>query len=143
MATATVSEPEVTRAARARGARRLLRVLAAVHGVGIFAQPVLAGMLLGGRYDALSWHATGADVVFYLGLAQVLVALWVWVLRGPRWPTGVAALIATGETAQYVAGLAGALDLHVPLGVALVAATVVFVVALWRPFTSAPQPVTR
>lgn len=132
-----------TRGRGRRWPRRVLLGLATAHVVAIFAQPTLAGMLLVGHYDALSWHAVGADVVFYLGLAQLVAALLVWARGGPRWPAAVAALIAAGETGQYFAGLAGALDLHVPLGVALVATTVVFVVALWRPGTVGAHAAAR
>lgn len=99
--------------------------------------------MLTGHYDALGLHATGADLVFYLGLAQVLVAVVVGVSGGARWPIVGTVLIAVGETGQYFAGLAGALDLHLPLGVALVAGTVVLVVALWRTGALDRTAVTR
>ena len=50
---------------------------------------------------------------------------WLWRrLRWPRcsWPT---LLLVVAETAQYFAGLAGALELHLPLGVVTIAGLVV------------------
>lgn len=129
--TAASSEPAVPARPRGRRARGGLRTLATTHAIAIFAQPVLAGMLLSGHYAALSVHAVVADVVYYVGLAQLAAAITFGTRTRTWWPTAVAALITAGETGQYLAGLAGALDLHLPLGVALVAATAVFVVALW------------
>jgi hypothetical protein len=121
---------------RSRSATRALlvnRVLVSAHAVAIIGQPVFAGGYLGGDYDMIWPHRWGADVVSYLGYAQVLAALVLWLVRGPRWLFGVSVLIAAGETGQYFAGLAGALDLHVPLGVALVTAMMLTTVAVWRP----------
>lgn len=118
-----------------RGSHALaaLRALATVHTVAIFAQPVFAGRYLTGDYDMLRAHAIGADVVSYLGLAQFVAALALWRRGGLLWPAALSLALALGETAQYFAGLAGALALHVPLGVALVAGATVMLVALWRP----------
>ncbi|MER7016045.1 hypothetical protein ABT324_31835 [Saccharopolyspora sp. NPDC000359] len=110
-----------------------LRAIATAHAIAIFAQPVFAGVFLSGDYDMLHMHAIGADVVFYLVLVQLAIALLLWARRGPRWPSGVTALIVLGETGQYFAGLAGGLDVHFPLGVALTALTTAAVIALWRP----------
>ncbi|GAA0520317.1 hypothetical protein [Saccharopolyspora thermophila] len=120
---------------RARPALLVLRLVATAHAVAIFAQPVFAGVFLSGDYDMLHAHAVGADVVYSLGLVQLAAALVLWALRGARWPSGVALLIVLGETAQYSAGMAGDLDLHIPLGVALVALTFGTLVAQWRPAT--------
>jgi hypothetical protein len=40
---------------------------------------------------------------------------------------------ALGETIQYFAGMAGTLNLHIPLGVVLITGAVVTVPAIWRP----------
>jgi hypothetical protein len=111
------------------------RVLVSVHAVAITGQPVFAGGYLSGDYDMIWPHRWGADVVSVLGYAQVLAALVLWLVRGPRWLLWASVLIAAGETAQYFAGLAGALDLHIPLGVALVTAMALTTVAVWRPQT--------
>lgn len=109
------------------------RVLVSVHAVAMIGQPVFAGGYLSGDYDMLWAHRWGADIVSYLGLAQLLAAVVLWRVRGPRWLLGAGVLIVAGESAQYLVGLAGALDLHLPLGVALVAGMVLTTVAVWRP----------
>lgn len=119
--------------ARGRWALSVLRGITAVHVVAIFAQPVFAGRFLIGDYDMLSLHALGADVVFYLGLAQPAAALVLALRGGPRWPVLASLGLLAGETGQYFAGLAGALELHLPLGVALITAAVLVLIAVWRP----------
>ncbi|MGO1055251.1 hypothetical protein [Crossiella sp. CA198] len=109
------------------------RVLVSAHTVAIIGQPVFAGGYLAGDYDMLWLHRWGADAVSYLGYAQLLAALVLWLARGPRWLFWVSLLIALGETGQYFAGMAGALDLHLPLGVALVTAMALTTIAVWRP----------
>lgn len=128
-------DPPVRAPTRPRGhrTRAALRGVVTGHALAICGQPVLAGLLLSGHYEALDLHALGADVTFYLGLLQLAVAVGVALRCRRWWPLAVTVLIAAGETGQYVAGLAGALDLHIPLGVALVATCAVLVVAVWRP----------
>ncbi|MFC0111230.1 hypothetical protein [Kibdelosporangium aridum] len=117
---------------RASKALLVTRVLVSAHAVAIIGQPVFAGGYLGGDYDMLWLHRWGADAVSFLAYAQVVAALVLWLKRGPRWVFGVSLLIAAGETAQYFAGLAGALDLHIPLGVALVTGMVLTTIGIWR-----------
>ncbi|MFC7623085.1 hypothetical protein [Microlunatus sp. GCM10028923] len=123
----------------------LLRVVATAHGLAVFAQPVFAGAYLSGQYDRLALHALGADLVSYLGYGQLVITIVLLIIGGPRWPLPATLLVVAAETGQYVAGLAGALDLHVPLGVAIVAGNVVLVINLWRPQTrgvSVSQPLS-
>lgn len=111
----------------------VLRAVVALHALAIAGQPVFAGLYLTGDYDMLAWHAAGADAAFYLGIVQLVVAVVLAALGGRRWPAAVALLVAAAETVQYFAGLAGELGLHVPLGVALVAGTVLLVAAVCGP----------
>lgn len=138
---AAVSEtPAPTATPRPRPGRQwslaVLRGIATAHLVAVFAQPVFAGRFLIGDYDMLGLHAWGANAVSYLGLAQLVAALVLWWRGGPRWPSVVGAGLVLGETGQYFAGLARALDLHVPLGVALITASAIMLVGLWRPHTA-------
>lgn len=103
-----------------------------MHAVLIFGQPVLAGRYLTGDYDMLALHALGADLVFYIALAQLIPTALLWKRAGVRWPFWASLLLVVGETGQYFAGLSGVLDVHVPLGVALAALASVVVVAVWR-----------
>lgn len=120
---------------KANGTLVVNRVLVSAHAVAIIGQPVFAGGYLGGDYDMLWLHRWGADAVSYLAYAQILAALVLWLVRGPRWLFWISLLLALGETGQYLAGMKGALDLHIPLGVALVTATVLTTIAVWRPQT--------
>ncbi|MGC7096831.1 hypothetical protein ACPZ19_19340 [Amycolatopsis lurida] len=115
-----------------RTALGVVRWFVTAHAVAIFAQPVFAGSYLIGDYDMLALHALGADIVFYIGLAQLVPAAVLWRRTGVRWPFWASLLLAVGESGQYFAGIAGALDLHVPLGVALVTLASIMVLAIWR-----------
>lgn len=65
----TQAEPAERRRAGGRGALAALRVVAAVHLVAIFAQPVFAGRYLTGEHVPLG-------VALVTGAAVMLVALW-------------------------------------------------------------------
>ncbi|MFJ6381105.1 hypothetical protein ACIQI7_14035 [Kitasatospora sp. NPDC092039] len=137
MAIAAHRTPPESAARSAAGERtgpagRTLRALAAAHTVALFGQPVFAGVYLSGDYDALGWHAVGADTVTSLGYLQLVAALVCRVRLRRSWPLVGALAVAVAETVQYFAGLGGALWLHLPLGVATIAATVVLTIALWR-----------
>ncbi|MBT2440195.1 hypothetical protein J7E93_08710 [Streptomyces sp. ISL-36] len=119
----------------------VLRAVVSAHVVAIVGQPVLAGVYLSGDYDGLRWHTVGADVVTSLGYLQVIVAIAVWVRLRRIWPFLTTLAVVTAETVQYFAGMAGALWLHIPLGVMTVAGLVVLFIAVWlRPFERRPRP---
>ncbi|MFF4284453.1 hypothetical protein ACFY0R_03910 [Streptomyces sp. NPDC001633] len=117
-----------------------LRAVVSAHMTAIVGQPVFAGVYLSGDYDALRWHAAGANTVTSLGYLQVIVALMVWVrLRRSR-PFLATSAVVAAETVQYFAGMAGALWLHLPLGVMTIVALVVQFIDVWRrPMSRRPQ----
>ena len=110
----------------------VLRAVVSVHTVAIFGQPVFAGVFLSGDYDALRWHAAGADVVTALGYVQLVVAIVVWVRLRQAWPFVATLVLVAAETVQYFAGMDGALWLHLPLGVLSIVALAVLFIAVWR-----------
>lgn len=110
----------------------VVRGFVTVHTIALFGQPVFAGSYLTGDYDMLALHRFGANLVFSIGLAQLVPSALLWWRGGLRWPFWASLLLVVGETAQYFAGMAGALDLHIPLGVALVTVAVIILVAAWR-----------
>ncbi|MFI5586053.1 hypothetical protein ACIA5G_13525 [Amycolatopsis sp. NPDC051758] len=118
--------------ARTSPAGWVLRAVAGAHVVVIAGQPVFAGVYLSGDYDSLRLHALGADVVSFVAYLQFVVTIVVWVRLRRAWPFLATAALVAAETAQYFAGLGGALWLHLPLGVVTIVALVVFVVAVWR-----------
>ncbi|MEV3934526.1 hypothetical protein AB0K52_00890 [Glycomyces sp. NPDC049804] len=109
----------------------VLRATATLLLIGGFGQPVFAGVYLSGDFDGLSWHVVGADLMSYLGLAQLGAALAVWIRVRRAWPFWASLGLLVGVSAQYVAGMEGALWLHLPLGVALIAGIAIVVAALW------------
>ncbi|MBB6348143.1 putative RND superfamily exporter protein [Nonomuraea muscovyensis] len=118
---------------------RVLRAVVSAHTVAVVGQPVFAGVYLSGDYDGLRWHAVGADVVSAIGLVQVIVAIVVWVRLRRVWPFFATLAVVVAETVQYLAGLDGALWLHLPLGVMTVAGLVVLFIAVWlRPLRRRP-----
>jgi hypothetical protein len=108
-----------------------LRAVATVHVAAAFAQPVFAGVFLSGDYDGIAWHRLGADVVFTIGLLQLAAAAAVWLRVRRAWPFWLSLALVAAETAQYLAGMDGALWLHLPLGVAVIAALAVGFIAVW------------
>jgi hypothetical protein len=100
--------------------------------LAIIGQPVFAGVYLSGDFDSLHWHAVGANLVTSIGYVQVIAAIVVWVRLRQLWPFLATTVVVAAETAEYFAGLDGALWLHIPLGVMIVAALVVQFVAVWR-----------
>ncbi|WP_245929252.1 hypothetical protein [Murinocardiopsis flavida] len=117
----------------------VLRWVAAAHTAAILAQPVFAGRYLIGDYDMLALHTLGADVVTYLALVQLVPSALLWWRVGTRWPFWAGLLLFTCESGQYFAGLSGALDLHVPLGVALAVFASLMLVGIWRTDGAAPE----
>lgn len=112
----------------------MFRVTVTVHAITAFAQPALAGAYLSGNIDGLSWHARIADAVSYLGMLQLVIAIVVSIRAARWWPAVASALLVAAEFAQYVAGMSGALWLHIPLGVTIIAAvTLMFAVVWMRP----------
>ena len=130
--TGTAEARQASPRSRGRTVLGVLRGFVTVHVVMIFAQPVFAGRYLVGDYDMLALHGLGADVVGYLGVTQLVVSALLWWRSGTRWPFWASLLLVLGEAGQYAAGEAGALDLHVPLGVALAMLASVMLVAIWR-----------
>lgn len=110
----------------------VLRAAVSAHVVVIFGQPVFAGVFLSGDYGGLRLHEAGANVTTSIGYAQLVVAIVVWARLRLVWPFVATATLVAAETVQYFAGMAGALWLHLPLGVATIAALVVQFVDVWR-----------
>lgn len=111
-----------------------LRLLLTVHLVAVLAQPVLAGRYLSGDVDAIAVHATIGGTLAAVGLV-VIAATLLYVLggRGKLWaaPVSVALFLAVGI--QIGAGYSRDLGLHIPLGVAIVVASVLLTIWVWSP----------
>lgn len=100
--------------------RVTIRACATLAVVGIFAQGVSAGEILGGFPAGIGWHAAGAIVVQVLtGVTAAAAALWWWATRGPRWPPVMAAVVFVASIAQARFGVGVTLTVHVPLALLL------------------------
>jgi hypothetical protein len=126
------------RAARAAAAHRtspmgwVVRAIISVHLIALVGQPVFAGVYLSGNFDGLRLHALGADVVTSLGYLQVIAAAAVWIrLRHSGLFFASLAVVAV-ETVQYLAGMDGALWLHLPLGVFTIVGLAGQFIVVWR-----------
>ncbi|MFI9813895.1 hypothetical protein [Saccharothrix variisporea] len=119
---------------------RTLRIVAAVHGLCVVAQPALAGLYLSGTVDALFFHGRTGDTISVLSLTQLITALvFVWRGRGRRWALWAALGIFLAEMAQMTLGIEGVVSLHVPLGVTVVVSQVLFTVWVFRADAGRPR----
>lgn len=134
--TATTTSPAPEVADAAPGPRRTLttlRVVAVLHAVCAVGQPTLAGIYLDGDVDALALHEINATVVAALGLVQLVAAIvYVWAGHGRRWPMYAAIGILLAEQVQTGLGYEGAVAIHIPLGVSVIAMQILLTVWLFR-----------
>jgi hypothetical protein len=112
----------------------LLRVALAVEAITAVGHPVLAGQYLAGDFDALGVHEANAGFLFLATIGAFIAAiLYRLVGRGPGWPALVLATLFVAINAQIALGTLRVLALHIPLGVAIVAITVLLAVWSFRP----------
>jgi hypothetical protein len=119
----------------------LLRSLITVHLLAVLAQPVLAGLYLTGDVDAIGVHGLVGTLLALVGLVVIGAAL-AYVLggRGRLWVLPVAVLLFLAEGFQIAAGYTRQLELHIPLGVAIVVTSVLLAIWVWSPSAALPRP---
>lgn len=102
------------------GIRVTIRACATLAVVGIFAQGVSAGEILGGFPEAIGWHAAGAIAVQVLTAITALAA-WTWwrAARGAVWPPVMASVEFVASVVQARFGAGVTLTVHVPLALLL------------------------
>ena len=109
---------------------KLLRALAIVHAVTAFLQPVLAGTYLGGNPSANGVHEIAGSMLPVIAVLMLPAALIHWRRGGGRaWPVAVIVGLIAAEGAQIGMGYSRSLQIHVPLGVGIVAGSIAF--AAW------------
>ncbi|MFE3757702.1 hypothetical protein ACFXO9_25635 [Nocardia tengchongensis] len=113
-----------------RGAIRVAATLTAADAV---LQALLAGRFLAGNFDSLALHGTNAIA---LGVLTV-VLLGMTVARsrvehGPWWPVAAAGALLAAEGLQIWVAQQNLLELHVPLGVGVIAALIMITTWAWR-----------
>jgi hypothetical protein len=137
----TLAPPALV-ARRPRISLWLLRSLITVHLLAVLAQPVLAGLYLTGDVDAIGVHGLVGTSLALVGLVVIGAALgYVLGGRGRLWVLPVAVLLFLAEGFQIAAGYTRQLELHIPLGVAIVVTSVLLAMWVWNP--SAARPRTR
>ena len=117
----------------------LLRIAATAHLVLALAQPVLAGLFLTGSVDAIQVHSVLGAAMALTGQALIVSAIAYVVARGRLWvlPAMVVLFLAVGL--QIGMGHARVLQLHVPLGVAIVTASALLAIWVWTPSAARPR----
>lgn len=114
-----------------------LRVVAVLHALSFFLQPILAGLFLSGQDTAVDMHATNAMIVMTLCLIMAVLAFPVWrrglVVR-QVFTTSVALFIV--EFIQMMVGFGHIMWLHIPLGVLMMGG-----IAQLMPMVMRSQPV--
>jgi hypothetical protein len=123
----------------------VLRTVTRLQVVLVLAQAALAGQFLSGHPAWLAWHERNAYVIFFLSIAQLVIATTVARRRGPAWPVAVSGLLVVATPLQTGLGYARQLALHVPLGMAVFGLTIWLLVGLSHQrapatTTSSPRP---
>jgi hypothetical protein len=100
---------------------------------------VLAGLFLTGDVDAITVHGALGSGLGAVAIVLVAATLLYVVRRGALWvlPAAVVLFLAVGL--QIGMGYARVLQIHVPLGVAIVTAAVVLTVWAWTPAAARPR----
>ena len=112
----------------------LLRLAVTAHLVAVLAQPILAGRYLTGDVDAITAHGAVGTALAALDLL-VIAAAAVYVVggHGALWVLPAAVLLFLAVGLQIGMGYARQLGVHVPLGVVVVTASVLFTAWVWTP----------
>jgi hypothetical protein len=110
-----------------------LRIVATALALLLVCQPILIGGYLSGRYAMLSNHGAVAGIATLVVVVLLGVTIS-YVVAGGRWWVLVAGIgFVVGVELQSIAGYARGLQLHIPLGVTVVALGVVFCLWSWTP----------
>jgi len=119
---------------RRPGWRWPLRIASATLALLGCAQPLLIGLFLGGDFDKLTAHAAVGGIFTGLSFILFLTSVPAWRPGGlPGWVVAVSAAVWVGSIVQIAAGYQRNLGVHLPLGVALVAAAVAVAAQSWLP----------
>lgn len=118
-----------------------LRIIAAIQAVVILDQAVFAGQFLSGEFGALARHRENATFAGLATIAMVVAAVLLrWPGGGPIWPLPVCAGLFGLIALQIAMGYGRVLTVHVPLGVAIITASLFILVRAWRPVLTRSSP---
>lgn len=112
----------------------LLRLTLTVHVIAVLGQPILAGLFLTGDVDAITVHGTVGSVLAAWDLLVIGTAIaYALAVRGRIWVPLAAGALFLLVGFQIGAGYARTLQLHVPLGVAIVTLSLLAAFLVWTP----------
>ncbi|MFC4944017.1 hypothetical protein [Pseudonocardia sp. GCM10023141] len=134
----TLARPAEAR--RAPATLWLLRCVITVHLMAVLGQPVFAGLFLTGDVKAIQVHAMVGSMLAAFDLLVIVAAL-LHVIggRGRFWVLPVAVVLFLAVGLQIGMGYARILQVHVPLGVAIVTASVLLAIWVWSPSSRRPR----
>jgi hypothetical protein len=113
--------------------------VATAHLVLVLAQPVLAGMFLTGDVDAIAVHSAIGTALGLVELVLLAATVAYVVRRGRLWVLPAAVLLFLAVGFQIAMGYTRALQVHIPLGVAIVTAAVLLAIWVWSPSSARPR----
>ncbi|ODU00039.1 MAG: hypothetical protein ABS81_24575 [Pseudonocardia sp. SCN 72-86] len=112
----------------------LLRGIVTAHLLAVLCQPILAGLFLTGDVEAIEIHGLVGSIVGILTIGTIGVAIaYVTGGRGRLWVLPVAVVLFLVEGYQIGIGYSRTLQVHIPLGVAIVVTSVLLAVWAWSP----------
>ncbi|MGH3585606.1 MAG: hypothetical protein ACRDQ0_04725 [Pseudonocardia sp.] len=136
----TLAPPAAAPTRRPRVSLWTLRFLLTGHLVAVLAQPVLAGRYLTGDVDAMATHGLIGSLLALVAMGVIAAALlYVLAGRGRLWVLPVAVALFLADGFQIGFGYSRELDLHVPIGVAIVVAAVLLAAWSWTPSAGRPR----
>jgi len=100
--------------------RWFLTATLTLHALVAFAQPVLIGAYLDGRFDLVTVHGVNGSLLMGCAFLAALTAVVYWALGGRGWPALAIAGVWGAEFVQLVLGYTRVLSVHVVLGVLIV-----------------------
>ena len=101
----------------------ILRVVLVCHLLGAFTQSVFAGQFLSGSDSPVKFHELTGWIILAISAVQILTAaLLMWSRATSLWLVFGSVFVFLGEGLQIGTGYGRFLNVHVPLGVLIVAA---------------------
>lgn len=110
-----------------------------MHLVLVLVEPVLAGMFLTGDVDAITVHGAIGSALAAVELVLIAATLAYVARRGRLWALPVVVLLFFAVGLQIGMGYSRVLQVHVPLGVAIVTAAVLLTIWVWSPSAARPR----
>jgi hypothetical protein len=136
----TLARPTAAPTRRPRVSLWTLRSLLTAHLVAVLVQPVLAGRYLTGDVDAIKAHGLNGSLLALVAMSLMAGALaYVVGGRGQLWVLPVTVLLFLAEGFQIGMGYSRQLQVHVPLGVAIVVTAVLLAAWVWTPSAARPR----